>query len=483
MPASRRLPTLLCLSLATAAAGVGVAFVWQKYTWLTTWRDVVVVLGASAALVALTLGWRRALRAPPPPGLVLRAAILGAVGLWFGYALFAGDYRRGRVGCAALAWAGCVGLAVGSAPATPRRPSRLALLLLATAVTLLFGELSLRALSWLRPGPLWAGRTGHTEERLRVHAFAPGAEHYGFPVNAHGCYDAPFAEPGPARGPVVAVIGDSFSASVVPHAFHYTTVAEHELDAAVWNVGWAALGPAEYRYLLANVVLPLRPDAVVVALFLGNDLAETPPFAGFDRTLAGWLDRGNVRLLEVPRRLFARGGADVGLRRLGDLAAAQAWLHDPAREPGSFTADAFLALEVSRARTACDPDLPRLPALLAELEAMRALCGDVPFALLLIPDECMVEDALWQRVVAAWPEGAPPPARHVLRDRLVAWCDGAGVPCLDLLPALRAVAPWRDGDRRLYLLRDTHWNVRGNAVAGEALAPFAAGLLAAPGGR
>jgi hypothetical protein len=278
----------------------------------------------------------------------------------------------------------------------------------------------------------------------------------------------------------VAVFGDSFSASFVPHDCHYTTVAERELgDVDVWNIGWPSLAPADYRALLATEILPLQPDAVIISLFLGNDLAETSPWTASDRWLADWFDRGNVLLLEVPRRLWriARGlerpaGAAV---RFGDLAAAQRWLHDPLLEPPTFRAEDHLRLEVERALPACAIEPRRWGALLAELRQLRALAAGRPFALVLIPDEFMVEDGLWQRVQQA---AGQPLERLQLRDLLVAFCRDQGVPCLDLLPALLAVPPLADGDRHLYLLRDTHWNARGNDAAGRALAPFVRQLLA-----
>jgi hypothetical protein len=40
-----------------------------------------------------------------------------------------------------------------------------------------------------------------------------------------------------------------------------------------------------------------------------------------------------------------------------------------------------------------------------------------------------------------------------------------------------AEPPLEDGNRHLYHLRDTHWNARGNRLAGEALAEFLAPRL------
>ena len=48
----------------------------------------------------------------------------------------------------------------------------------------------------------------------------------------------------------------------------------------------------------------------------------------------------------------------------------------------------------------------------------------------------------------------------------------AGVMLINLLPAMRAVEPHADGKRHVYHLQDTHFNARGNDVAGRELARF-----------
>jgi hypothetical protein len=49
------------------------------------------------------------------------------------------------------------------------------------------------------------------------------------------------------------VIGDSFSIGAVPHALHYTTLAEGLLgDTEVLNLGISGVGPAEYEALLCS---------------------------------------------------------------------------------------------------------------------------------------------------------------------------------------------------------------------------------------
>lgn len=483
-PASSRRAAMSLLSVAALIAAWGLISAWSRVDLVNAHRNPIaaamLVLG-TASVPLLVFAFVRLRRRVPAMPALFAITFGSAVWLWIGYALAAGPYYRGRVGCLAASWATLVAIASMTLPATPYRARPLVRALVGSALGLLCGEVLLRSAAWLVPSPLLVRSSASSAARLRTYAFPPRQPHFGFATNELGFYDDPFAQPGPARRKTVAVIGDSFSASFVPHAFHYTTVAERELgDGDVWNIGWPALSPVDYRTLLATVVLPLRPDAVIVSLFLGNDLHETSPWTAGDRWLADWFDRGNVLLLQVPRRLWqvARGleheaGAAA---HLGDLARAQRWLHDPAQEPGVFRPEDYLQLEVERAETACAIDEQRFQALLGELRLLRELAGTRRFGFVLIPDEFMVEDALWQQVQRAAGRALE---RHALRDRLVDWCRSEHIPCLDLLPVLTAVPPLRDGDRHLYLLRDTHWNARGNDAAGKALAPFVRQLMAA----
>ena len=101
---------------------------------------------------------------------------------------------------------------------------------------------------------------------------------------------------------------------------------------------------------------------------------------------------------------------------------------------------------------------------------IRRLTGDVPLVVMLIPDEFQVEDELWQRVRDHLQRSDL--ERDQPQRRIMEWLRAEGILYLDLLPILRAVPTMADGNRHLYHLRDTHFNARGNAVAGEALAEF-----------
>ncbi len=419
-------------------------------------------------------------RSTPRSASMISAAFVGIVGSWFAFALASPTFHAPRAGCLIASWGSWLALLVVSLPVEVAVPSRVLRVLVLSCLSLVVAECSLRLAAWIAPSPLFSTMSSGSAARMASYAFAPGELHFGKPTNRLGFFDDPFLPASERHRKAVAVIGDSFSASYVPHDRHYTTVAERLLrDVEVWNVGWAAMGPSEYRAMLERHVLPLLPDAVVVSVFLGNDLLESSSLRGLDRVLADWFDRSNLLVCEVPRRLvrwseagWLRAG-DMAMR--GDLLSAAKWLDDPREEPGAMQEQAFLRVELERAIACSDQPQARWDSLVRELSEMRRAVGPRPFAVALIPDEAMVEDALWQRVSTL---AGRPLGRHGLRERMARWCTSEGIPCLDLWLPLSAEPPFQvDGDRRLYLLRDTHWNARGNAVAGRALADFLAGLL------
>jgi hypothetical protein len=442
----------------------------------------IAAVGLPALGASFWLHSRRPLHAPT----VLRWSFAALVAGWIGYLVAYGQYQGHWLALCGAATAGALGILL--CVVRPRTPPagwrrRLELLACGLAAALLLAELALEALALVFPSPLLSRIDADVGRRLQAHAYAPGELRLGVRCNRRGFYDQEFLPRAQRSRRMVAVIGDSFSASYVPLPFHYTTVAEQTLrDVDVYNFGWAALGPAEYLHLLRTEVLPLEPDAIVVALFLGNDLLELRPLGPL-RRLNGWFDRSNVLLFELPRRLLRLRGAPRnwqgnGGHELADeraMHAAYPWLGDPLREPGTFGAEEFLAIECDRARQDCTPHRERLELLLAMLRELRAAAGSIPFAFALIPDEFMVEDALWQQIEAALLHLQLERLR--LHGELGLYCRAERIPVLDFLPVLLGEPPLAGDSRHLYLLRDTHWNVRGNAVAGRALAAFVSTLL------
>lgn len=361
------------------------------------------------------------------------------------------------------------------------------LFLLNLCILVVAGEIGLRAAARWRPSVLLTRAEAGIEESLQASRYPPGTVRHGFPVNSGGHYDEEFVAKHPGQRRVVC-IGDSFSAGVVHHSFHFTTVAERLLDGvAIDNMGLPAIDLPHYQLLLEREALKLDPDAVVVNLFVGNDLSWPLPSSGRAPRLQGLFDGSNLLVFEVPRRLLilsrqgrrarealedraGRGAEEGVLRSRKEILERYPWYDDPLIEPPTLDLQSYLTIERRRAAQLC-VDQPRngFALRLERLEAMRRAARGVPLAVMIIPDVFQVDDRLWSEV-------APPGATREKRMRSIAitrrWLADHGFPYLDLLPVLRGARPLADGELHLYKLTDTHFNARGNAIAGRALAGF-----------
>ena len=140
-----------------------------------------------------------------------------------------------------------------------------------------------------------------------------------------------------------------------------------------------------------------------------------------------------------------------------------------------------LYLEVLRARLpfyARHP-IPRVERLWNEAERCLAefdeACRNkgVPWALVIIPDELQIDPEVQREALARLRVRRDDLDLDGPNQRLVRWSRAREIPVLDLLPLFRE-EHHRLG--RLYFPNDTHWNEKGNRVAGEAVARFVDGL-------
>lgn len=79
----------------------------------------------------------------------------------------------------------------------------------------------------------------------------------------------------PERADIVA-IGDSQTyGESAPAKYSWPSILGSLTGKETYNMGVGGYGPAEYFYLMENKALGLKPEAVVVGFYLGNDLADT----------------------------------------------------------------------------------------------------------------------------------------------------------------------------------------------------------------
>lgn len=312
-------------------------------------------------------------------------------------------------------------------------------------------ELGLRLVHHLRPSFLFER---DTQLRFRSRPHAPN---YGGRLNSRGFNDREFSGR-PAAGVYrIAALGDSFVFGVVPYRHNFLTLLEGRLAAAgrpveLLNLGIPGTGPEHHPRLLAEEVLALAPDAVILFVYLGNDLTESAPlppgrWSSFTfellRFLLRVLPRTELRVYH-PDRVY----------------------HD---DRPTFETAAYLEI-VERNAAVFDPGwaelTPRHERLVSAIRRSARLCRGrgVELAVILLPAELQVSAELRRQLASASWSGRPLdlglPNRALRRS-----LEEAGIAFLDLTPAFVAAG----AERRLYKLNDSHWNIAGNRLAADLL--------------
>ncbi len=462
-------------------------------------------LGAGLGLLTAVRAWRR--QRASAPG--LRWLFVALVAGWGAQLAWLPFYRAPWSALAQASAFGLYALALLVVQARePRAPSRviraLEFALFSAATALVLGELALRAAGAFSNSPLLDTHGMDRRDWIESHRREPGSFHLGFPIDSRGNYDEELRARAPGER-LIAVVGDSFSLGVVPHAHHYTTLAERLLgNAQIYNIGVPSTDPPEYLYMLRDDALPLRPDAIVVSLFFGNDFSA--PAAGERRPglLKLVLDRREALVVQLPRRVLAlraerarqrnsvrvQGQIPVGdtravqgdplfTRRVegAELAERMPWLDDVRLEPPTFSPEKYLELERARAEQICAVRAHPGAALEQSIDLLVEAAAGTPIGFLLIPDEAQVEDALWSSIEQA---SQLELERELPQRQIRGFLERRGLPYVDLLPRLLAVEPNASGARRVYHLRDTHFNARGNRIAARGLFDLVQAIDAAP---
>jgi hypothetical protein len=107
----------------------------------------------------------------------------------------------------------------------------------------------------------------------------PFSTYWGFKLNSGGFNDLEFHEKPPGAYRILG-LGDSFAFGAVPYRYNYLTLLGQELKQQnpameVVNLGIPGIGPREYLALLVREGLALKPDAVLLSFFVGNDFEES----------------------------------------------------------------------------------------------------------------------------------------------------------------------------------------------------------------
>lgn len=329
------------------------------------------------------------------------------------------------------------------------------------------------------------------QSTLRKFRQTPGAVYLGHPFNSDGYYDDEFFAAGD-KDFVVALITDSFGVGVTPKRLNFSQVVEDGLQealggefdrVAVHNFGIPSINIPEYLYLLEGELGRFSPSMILVCLFVGNDLLlNTSSEYGRSSLTEWWVYKLPQRIMLAIRHGTALPKAnedgEKGLE--GEWRVHQAgsnmtgkpddYWFDPAQQVPHFPWEKYVETEILRARMA-QPNRPGMQANYRKVRKAlremteRAQALGAPLAVAVLPDEYQVNDALWQAVV----QSSPNPGayeRFYPQQVVLSALNDLEVPVLDLLPVLREA----EQESPTFHPQDSHWNARGNQVAGKAIA-------------
>jgi hypothetical protein len=291
----------------------------------------------------------------------------------------------------------------------------------------------------------------------------PFDSHYGFTLNSRGFNDIEFKQEKTAGLIRIAGIGDSFVFSVVPYEYNFLTLLENKMNAPpgdrrfeILNMGIPATSPREYFSVLVKEALPLKPDAALICIFVGNDFIEISPKPLLHHSFVILAAKYVSDVLQYVEPNKGQGNHSQ---------------YDD--EAPSFSETYFLEIEALRTEV-YDETSPmlseRLGRVMFWMDEITKAClnNGIELFVMLIPDELQVNPVLQEQVLDKL--GIDKEKLNFDRPnmRLGEELRSRKIRYLDLLEPFRL----RSRDFRLYKPRDTHWNIAGNRLAADLLYDF-----------
>ena len=318
------------------------------------------------------------------------------------------------------------------------------------AITVILCEIGLRVFHAIYPLPFFYSGSYN---RFRV---KPHAVFYGHPLNSRGFNDVEFRidkEPGVYR---ILGIGDSFAFGVVPYRDNYLTLIEERLKAdgvrtELINMGIPGISPREYLAVLIHEGLELKPDMVLLTFFVGNDFTEPTKVTRLNRY---------SYLASLTKYLY-----DLNTK-MANIDYTPAGSYDD--EAGLFTTPVFIEYERTMSgifRRDSKSFAAQFANAADHLGNIKRMCDahGVRLVVVMAPDAMQVDKTLQRQVVEASGAGAEAFDFDGPNDRLKHELGRLRIDYVDLLHAFQEGS----AHTRLYRPNDTHWNIKGNALAAE----------------
>ena len=306
-----------------------------------------------------------------------------------------------------------------------------------------------------------------TQDSTDVYRFEPSRDYGRLWTNRYGYASREFEterRPGTVR---LALIGDSFAVGAVRQDDNFASWMERlHPGLEVYNFGVSAISPDAYAAILKGEALRFSPDVVLVAFFVGNDITGPPdPQRPFWSPILPVFVRRTWRLGREWFRLEFESPPALALPQLAHPSVPQKGFN--------LSKATYLEVEIERLavsrrsqQEAMDPfwqgALKYLREMRDETRRHRA-----EFAIVFIPDEYQVNPDLRDNIVSVRGIPVDDIDLQLPQRKLGEFCTAEGIRCLDLLPVFTS-------EPDTYLPQDTHWNEKGNRIAGERIVAWLA---------
>jgi hypothetical protein len=277
-------------------------------------------------------------------------------------------------------------------------------------------------------------------------------------------WPAPVEQESPEGILRIVGLADSFGRAGAEDNFLY--VSSRALSAAgqpneVVNLSEWGLELRDELQLFRRFGPKFEPDLVLHSFFVGND---------FDLPTEDLSFFGTVPMRYTPGLRPVRPRWFLHRRWLGNC--LQARRNQRGAPDGGFSDASFLAIERQRlskwsSRNHLDKVWPRVRGYLDEIRIAAEDAGAL-YSIVIQPDQYQVDGKLRDRLAATDGIEEGEVEMTLPQSYLSKYCTLEAIPCLDLLTVLQE----RAGQDDLYLVNDTHYNLKGNAVVGQEVARF-----------
>ena len=273
-------------------------------------------------------------------------------------------------------------------------------------------------------------------------------------------------------------LGDSFSVYLRDKKQNYNNILQQEFvasgkgDVEIVNAGMEAMGPGYYWHILNNYGDLINPDLVLVGFFMGNDIEEAEfvvyigNFISEPKDLIKRYSKydqfRHLRLFRLLKNKYTRY-REAQIKK-------QEVKRQPSQPVGTFSQATFLEVEKQRSwifdKNKRDELQQRWHECSDIILKMKDWCDrrKIKLVIALLPDQFQVDPEIREAVLTKYKNIAEKNLDLSYPDNLIAnFCRTHNINCLDMLGQFQE----QGKTRRLYSLRDSHWNEAGNRLAAD----------------